>query len=1089
MSQVATFMKDPGERLQAADFFVFRTPLLPFDDFARWGEGLQAPQSDPTALPSALAADRAALQATLRRVVEQPVVREAIWVASPSLAESIAHWLSSPDSERGRKVEVALSKYFARMSGRATPLGLFSGVSIGRIGLRTCLRLAAQRDYRRCTRLDFHFLGALAFSLFHDAQFRLDVGVRPNSSLHRVGNSLRFTALQPQDGKRESQFIVADSSPFIDQILAWAAGAVPLPGHTEDVTPRTLAAALAACHPEVTLEEASGLLAQLVDIHLLVSELEPTVTGAGALDDMLAQLRRHPAGAAVGERLCAARSALTEIDAQGLGSTSPERYRAIVEHLQGLPAPIEAGRLLQVDLFKPAPDSVLGTPIIEELIGGVLLLRRFYAPADPLQSFRALFQARYEENPEAVPLQDLLDQELGLFGQGSAGNSEGQLLSELGLRATPEPTRRAWTQQDEHRLRLLSSALSTGATQIELTESDLGKLAVANPAPLGDSLMVHAVLAAETADSVHQGDYALVILGTDGPPGARLLSRFCYGDAQLESSVRRLLAAEEALQPDALFAEIVHLPTTERFGNFMQRPVLRRYEIPYLGRSGAPSECQIPASDLLVSVQGRRVVLRSRTHGKEVVPRLTNAHNHSTDDNDRLYRFLCDVASQDTASGGRWHWGDLRSAPFLPRVVWGRLVMSLATWNLGKEEFAPLCRLQDAPLYGAVQALRARRGLPRFVLFAGSLATDNWLPLDLDNLLSIEAWVQLLGSLDQAILTEQFPAPNQMSATGPEGRFVHELVVPLTLARSPTAIAEADIRREPARAQRSFAEGSEWLFAKLYVSSTAVDDLLLDLGRSFPRLLRSGAMDRFFFIRYADPFWHLRLRIHGEPIRLRQDVLPVLSAAGRRAMTQGLGWRFQLDTYRREIERYGGDEGIELCEQIFCADSRAILAILQTQTGDELPDIRWQLALPGMDRLLDDLTLSLDERLQTLEAASSAFRREFSATANLERGLGKKQRQLGKRVDAYLRGEDTEAGPLQPFLRHFQVRSQAIRPYGLALRELAACQRLTRSLTELAGSLLHMHVNRLLRAHHRAHEVVLYDLLLRHYRSRKAQAK
>lgn len=1082
-------MKDPGERLLAADFFVFRTPLLPFDEFVRWGEGLQAPQADPTTLENALAADRDSLRAILRRVIDQPVVREAIWVASPSLAESIAHWLSSPDSERGGKVEVSLSKYFARMSGRATPLGLFSGVSTGRIGAATCLQLTAQQDYRRRTRLDFQFLGALAFALSHDAQFRLDVGVRPNSSLHKVGNSLRFVALPSQDGQREPQFIVADSSPFIDELLAWAAASPSTPAPAARQTPRTLAAMLAARHPEITLEEASGLLAQLLDIHLLVSELEPAVTGAGALDDMLAQLRRHPDGAGVCERLSAAHLALAELDARGLCSGAPARYRAIVEQLEDLPAPLEAGRLFQVDLFKPAPSAALGKPILDEITRGVSLLRRLCESADPLQHFRALFQSRYEENPEDVPLQELLDQELGLFGLGSAGNSEGQLLSELGLRAAQEPTKRAWTPQDEHRLRLLSSALSSGAAQIALTEADIGKLEVANSPPFVDSLSVHAVLSAATPQSIEQGDYSFHILGTDGPPGARLLSRFCYGDAELESGVRRLLAAEEALHPDALFAEIVHLPATERFGNFMQRPVLRHYEIPYLGRSGASLACQIPASDLLVSVKGRRVVLRSRTHGKEVVPRLTNAHNYSMDDNDRLYRFLCDVANQDTAGGWRWHWGDLRSAPFLPRVVYGRLVLSLATWNLNKEELTPLCRLHDAPLYRAVQALRARRGLPRFVLFASSLATDNWLPVDLDNLLSIEAWVQLLGSLERAVLTELFPAPTQMIATGPEGRFVHELVVPLSLARSPATIAEPDIRRQPARAQREFSEGSEWLYAKLYVSSTAVDDLLLDLGKSVSRLLRAGAMDRFFFIRYADPFWHLRFRVHGEPARLRQEVLPALSAAGRRFMAQGLGWRFQLDTYRRETERYGGDEAIELCERIFCADSAAVLAILQAQSGDEPPDIRWQLALPGMDRLLDDLTLSLDERLQTLEAVAAAFRREFSGTANLERGLSKKQRQLGKSVEAYLRADDAQAGPLQPFMRHLQARSQAIRPYGIALRELATSRRLCRSLTELAGSLLHMHVNRLLRAHHRQHEVVLYDLLLRHYRSRRAQAK
>ena len=38
-------------------------------------------------------------------------------------------------------------------------------------------------------------------------------------------------------------------------------------------------------------------------------------------------------------------------------------------------------------------------------------------------------------------------------------------------------------------------------------------------------------------------------------------------------------------------------------GNVLYRPVLREYEIPYLGRFGAPPEQQLPLSDLLVGVR------------------------------------------------------------------------------------------------------------------------------------------------------------------------------------------------------------------------------------------------------------------------------------------------------------------------------------------------------------------------------------------------------------------------------------------------------------------------------------------------------
>src|SRR6185503_13211227 len=92
-----------------AGFFALRTPLLPFDEFVAWGEGLEARDAaDPSCLEEALAADRARLRDRLRRAIERPFVREALFVASPSLDARLHHWIEDPDGERGQKVERVL---------------------------------------------------------------------------------------------------------------------------------------------------------------------------------------------------------------------------------------------------------------------------------------------------------------------------------------------------------------------------------------------------------------------------------------------------------------------------------------------------------------------------------------------------------------------------------------------------------------------------------------------------------------------------------------------------------------------------------------------------------------------------------------------------------------------------------------------------------------------------------------------------------------------------------------------------------------------------------------------------------------------
>jgi SAM-dependent methyltransferase len=130
---------------------------------------------------------------------------------------------------------------------------------------------------------------------------------------------------------------------------------------------------------------------------------------------------------------------------------------------------------------------------------------------------------------------------------------------------------------------------------------------------------------------------------------------------------------EHVTDPDAVFAEVAHLPEG-RIGNVLCRPVLRDYEIAYLGGSGAPPDRQLPAADLRVSVRDDRIVLRSVRLDREVIPRMTTAHNY-TWRSLPVYRFLCLLQHQGVAAGLQWDWGPLAEAPFLPRVRCGRVVL------------------------------------------------------------------------------------------------------------------------------------------------------------------------------------------------------------------------------------------------------------------------------------------------------------------------------------------------------------------------------------------------------------------------------
>src|SRR5205823_1571634 len=98
--------------------------------------------------------------------------------------------------------------------------------------------------------------------------------------------------------------------------------------------------------------------------------------------------------------------------------------------------------------------------------------------------------------------------------------------------------------------------------------------------------------------------------------------------------------------------------------------------------------------------------------------------------------------------------------------------------------------------------------------------------------------------------------------------------------------------------------------------------------------------------------------------------------------------RLAVDTYVREVERYGGPDGMLLAERLFAADSLAVLAIVEAYDDEMLADARWRLALVGMDRLLGDLGFDLDEKTAIVRTARDRFAREQGSNQELERRLG-----------------------------------------------------------------------------------------------------
>ncbi len=1019
--------------LTPSGFFVMRAPLLPLEELDRL-------RADST---------------YWRSLVARPEVREALHLASPGLMRRLA--AGDPDD----RVIASVTAYLARMCTRATPFGLFAGCSLGEVSPNpgaTALVVDGPEGVARHSRPDTEVLAALVERLLADPSTRPAMVVEPNSSRYHAAGALRLIESRLREGRRTHHLVVVED----DRPLRCALDAAARGCAVDDVVEAV------AAQTGVERDEAHEYVDALIEAKVLTPVAEPAVTGPEPLTQLMSSLS-GPDFAATSEALRRVSDELARLDAAGLGNP-PEAYGNAAETLLGLAGEGDDARLVQVDLHRTGSGLTLGSDTVRLLTEGVHLLHRLStAGEDPaLTRFKAQFAARYEDRE--VALMEALDEEMGIGFDASThpAADESPLLAGMDLGGlTPHY---AFTARDAVLLDLVMRTRESGAASLELDAATVARLESPSPLPLPDGLAVNANL-------LEDGVEIDVVYG---PSGAQLLGRFCHGDARLDEAVRDHLRAEEAQSPGVVFAEIIHLPEG-RVGNVLARPVLRGYELVLLGRSGAPADRQISVDELTVRLDGDRVILYSPRLGAEVRPRLTTAHNPAWR-GFGVYRFLAALQSDGVAGGLAWNWGALSAAPTLPRVTSGRLVLARARWRLSAAEIAQVTKPDpEASSVAGWAALTRERRLPAELLIADG---DNRLYVDTASPALTAAAAKVLRGRTEAIIEEVLPTG---VATGPQGRFAHELIVPFIRSGEP---APAPRAWTAPQVQRTFAPGSQWLYLKAYTGTASADRILTDtIGPVAKQLRQSGVVDDWFFLRYADPEHHLRLRLHGEPAALRAHALPALTDALAPHLGDGTIWQFATDTYHREIERYGGDAGIELAERIHAADSEAVLHVLSMLDlyGEGAAEARWKLCLYATDRLLADAGLDLQERRDWARSGAAGYRPEYPNAPNLDPGIGQRWRRERADVTALL--DDTSGHPYESARQAFRQRSEQLVPLLAELAELSGRGELTQSYSQLLHSFSHLNAVRLLRSAARTHELILLSFLDRHYASRLARAK
>lgn len=663
------------------------------------------------------------------------IFREAIYLASPLLELELRKYLNIHSwlaKDQQYKLKNTLLKYYARISARSTPFGLFAGVGLGQFSSETDFPIRFSGLKIRNTKPDMHFLVLLKEQLLSVPDIRNKILFFPNNSIYRIGNKIRYIEYEYRGNIRDYIISCAPVSIELERILNFI-----VKGKTINQLTGLLV------DDSVSAEQAADYIDELIKNQVLVSELEPNLTGTDYLESIIYILDRIGAKKEK-DILTFIKNEINKLDFNFENPISA--YSRIEELIKATGAKYEQKYLFQTDLY--INENVrISYHWKKELKKGISLINKISQlnKNTHIEIFKNAFYERFEN--EEIPLSFALDTEVGIgYRQDVEAAGVHPYLDDL----------------------VLPSSVEKAAKEIRLTPVQI----LLNQKLQNIGSVKEYIITLSDEDFVDFEEYwddlpeTLYFMGEifsdnnlekmylhNGSSNAgRLLARFSSEKSSVQELVKEIANKEQEFSKDKILAEIIHLPQS-RTGNILRRPQLRNYEIPYLAKSLLPDEYQITIDDLYISIKNDRLVLRSKKHNKEVKPLLTNAHNYSANTLP-VYHFLCDLSSQNLKSGLYFDWGGLNEIyDFLPRIEYENIILSKAKWKIRSFEMKRFYSLlyDDELLVEAINEWRNQKLIPRWICWVQS---DNTLVVNLENLDLLHMFFSTVKNESEIVIEE-----------------------------------------------------------------------------------------------------------------------------------------------------------------------------------------------------------------------------------------------------------------------------------------------------------------------------------------------
>jgi hypothetical protein len=752
--------------------FIVRTPSYPINFYLNLTKGLHIERNN------------------IIEFLSDNRIKDSLFLASPDFYDEICKWIANEDHhpEKANKIKLSILKYLIRMSTRCTPFGLFSACGSGKLSneslivLNTGVNYAKKTSFYRKTRLDTQFLENLGNEYINNSIIQSKLLFYTNNTLYKLGKYYRYVEFTLNENKRKYSLQAIKRTHYLDLILQKA---------STGLSKNDLVATLVA--EEINEIESTKFVEELISNRILVSELELTLTG----DDFLIKLIEHIHTIKNREEIGISKEMRNEFKKKQekilnlilnlpklthqiseIDKTDPAifpDYKSITKTILETQVPFDQKYLLQTDLFLDSRNFRLSEKYTNKVKKVIEILNNISKTPQnsSLENFKKRFLQRYDS--ETVPLVKALDVETGIGYLYDNSFDVNPILDSININRKSEINGKVnLTKIEEIIYNKLQETISKNESSFTLNYSDFDIIDFKKEdLPSTFSCLFEII--------EEDGKEWIVIQHIGGSSAANLLARFCYGNEQIADLANEITEYELNFFNDKIVAEIVHLPAA-RTGNILRRPNFRTYEIPYLAHSSLPRSHQITIDDLMLCVKNDRLIIWSKKYKKEIIPKLTNAHNFSSSALP-VYNFLCDMQFENCKSLVGLDLDNLEKFfDYFPRITIGDCIISKARWIFNKETKPYIFKAMDKKskdydinIFSKISAIcnNYSKSLPHFVSFIDG---DNTLTINMQNSTCIEMLTEIVKNRSQFVL-EEYLFPSKSLITDEQNYYGNQFIV------------------------------------------------------------------------------------------------------------------------------------------------------------------------------------------------------------------------------------------------------------------------------------------------------------------------